>query len=65
MSRKIFVQHIDDIGHAERRPNDERNDTSELETQLYRVIRAGNAIVGAQTPTERVIAIHDWKEAIK
>jgi hypothetical protein len=33
--------------------------------KLYRVIRAGNAIVGAQTPTERVIAIHDWKEAIR
>jgi hypothetical protein len=65
VSRNIFVRHIDDIGHNEPCPQDERNDTSELELKLYRVIRAGNAIVGAQTPTERVIAIHDWKEAIK
>lgn len=65
MSRNIFVRHIDDIGHDERVRTDEQNDTSELELKLYRVIRAGNAIVGAQTPTERVIAIHDWKEAIK
>jgi hypothetical protein len=65
MSRNIFVRHIDDIGHDERRSQDERNDTSELEYKLYKVIKAGNAIVNAQTPTERVIAIHDWKEAIK
>jgi hypothetical protein len=65
MSRNIFVRHIDDIGHDERRSQDERNDTSELEYKLYKVIKAGNAIVNAQTPTERVIAIHDWKEVIK
>ena len=65
MSRNIFVRHIDDIGHDERGPQNERNDTSELEYKLYKVIKAGNAIVNAQTPTERVIAIHDWKEAIK
>lgn len=65
MSRNIFIRHIDDIGHDERVRTDERNDTSELEAKLYRVIKAGNAIVNAQTPVERVIAIHDWKEAIK
>lgn len=63
--RNIFVRHIDDIGHDERRSQDERNDTSELEYKLYKVIKAGNAIVNAQTPTERVIAIHDWREVIK
>ena len=65
-TQPTFVRHIDAVGYTN--PSDEQPgqlDRHDLEEKLAKVIKAGNAIVNAQTLTERVIAIHDWKELIK
>ena len=62
------MRHIDAAAYGQTGHNqteNEQNDFADLESKICKIIKAGNAIVNAQTPVERVIAIHDWKEVIK
>jgi len=44
---------------------DELDAIEEMERKVASLIRAGNAIVRAQTPVERVASIHDWNKLIE
>lgn len=44
---------------------DEADAIEELERQVASLIRAGTAMVRAQTQVERVAAIHDWSKLIE
>lgn len=64
--KPTFVRHIETAAYGQQAESDHiPQEIEELETKLSKVIKAGNAIVNAQTQVERVIAMHDWKEAIK
>ena len=65
--KTTFVKHIDGYTYNQRiNPvMDETDLVENLEQKLAHVVRAGNAIVRAQTQVEKNQAIHDWNELIK